>query len=411
LLLSVASAHADETAPLSLEQLIVEAQANNPEIRALTSDIAAAQGEVTTSQTWMNPVLSVSPGLLHQRSPSNTEFHGDFGLEQTFEFPGKRSLRRAVAEKSVELRELALGGFRHQLTIRVRRAYNAMLAAREVQSLKEQRLELTSAFVDAAKKKVEAGFAPDFEAIKAQVEVVVAQKELRDAQADVGAARAQLNTLLGREPSTPLEVAGTLDPSTSFPDRATLLQQALERNPALRIQTAEVERTGLSMQSIRKSRLPDFTVGPNVEYVEDTQIYGLGVSMTLPLWDTKKGEIATATAEQQRAMAELEMVRREILRDVTIAVQNLNSARESLTYYTPSLRASLKEALDGASQSYSEGRTTLLTFLEIRRTYFDSEADYFETLKKLFNAEAELEAAIGMPLAELQEPTDPKEGK
>ena len=411
LVLSVAAANAQDTTPLTLEQLIAEAQANNPEIVALTADVAAAQGGAATAKAWMNPALSVSPGLAHSRSPLNDEFHGEFSLEQTFEFPGKRSLRRAVAEKDVELRQLALAGFRHQLSIRVRRAYHAALAAREVQSLKEQRLALASDFEGAARKKVEAGFAPDFEAIKSEVEVVAARKELREAQADVAAVRAELNTLLGREPSAPLEVTGTLDPSTPFPDRSTLMQQALERNPALKVQTAEVERAGLNIEVIRKSRLPDFTIGPNVEYVENEQIYGLGVAMTLPLWDRKKGQTATATAEQQRALADLETLRREILRDVAVVVQNLNAARESLAYFTPSLRASLKDALDAAAQSYGEGRTTLLTYLEIRRTYFDSEAAYFETLKRLYDAEAELESAIGMPLTELQPPTDPQEGK
>ena len=189
-----------------------------------------------------------------------------------------------------------------------------------------------------------------------------------------------------------------------MPNQSTLLEQSLARNPGLKVQEAEAERTGLSLQSIRKARLPDFKVGPNLEYTRDEQIVGFGVSLPLPLWDKKKGAIATATAQQEKALAELEKLRREILRDVATASQNLTAAKDSLTFYTPALRDKLKASLDAAAQSYAEGRTPLLLYLESQRTYFGTQADYFETLQKTFETQAELESAIGVPLNQLSQP-------
>lgn len=389
---------------LTLDAAIRVALTDNPDIRVLAADIASARGEVTTAKTWQNPEVSVAPGFKKVRDPSTTEFHGDFGLDQTFEWPGKRALRRAVAEKNVVVRQLALAGFRSQLAIQVRRAYFTLLATRGVVALREQRLTLAKSFVDAAKKKVEGGFASEFEATKAEVEVVAAQKSLREAQAQQDSARVALNALMGRKPTEPLTVAGTLGDGGALPSQSTLLEQALARNPGVKVQEAEAERTGLSLQSIRKSRLPDFKVGPSVEYTRDEQIVGFGLSLPLPLWDKKRGEIATATAEQEKALAELDKLRREILRDVTTASQNLTAAKESLAFYTPTLRAKLKTALDAAAQGYSEGRTPLLLFLESQRTYFDTQADYFETLQKAFEAQAELESAIGVSLDQLSQP-------
>jgi cobalt-zinc-cadmium efflux system outer membrane protein len=403
-----AKGHETNAAPgtnvLTLDEAIRLALENNPDIRVLSADIAAARGEVTTAKTWQNPEISVAPGFKSVRDPSDTQFHGDFGLEQTFEWPGKRALRRAVAEKNVATRQIALAGFRSQLAIQVRRAYFSLLATREVIALREQRLALAKSFVDAAKKKVEGGFAPDFEATKAEVEVVAAQKQLREAQAQHDAARVALNALMGRKPIEPLAVAGTLADGVGLPNQSMLFEKALALNPAVKVQEAEAERTGLSLQSIRKSRLPDFKVGPNLEYTRDEQIVGFGLSLPLPLWDKKKGEIATATAAQEKALAELEKLRREILRDVATASQNLTAAKESLAFYTPALRDKLKTALDAAAQSYSEGRTPLLLYLEAQRTYFDTQADYFETLQKLFETQAGLESAIGVSLDQLSQP-------
>jgi cobalt-zinc-cadmium efflux system outer membrane protein len=389
---------------LTLDAAIRLALDNNPEIRVLSADIASARGEATTAKTWQNPEISVAPGFKSVRAPSDTQFHGDFGLEQTFEWPGKRALRRAVGEKNVAVRQLALAGFRSQLAIQVRRVYFILLAAREVVVLREQRLALARSFVDAAKKKVEGGFAPEFEGTKAEVEVVSAQKSLREAQARHDAARVALNALMGQKPTEPLTVTGEIVGTNKLPDQSTLLENALARNPAIKVQEAEAERTGLNLQSIRKSRLPDFKVGPNLEYTRDEQIVGFGLSLPLPLWNRKRGEIATATAEQEKALAELEKLRREILRDVTTADQNLTAARESLTFYTPALRDKLKAALDAAAQGYSEGRTPLLLYLEAQRTYFDTQADYFETLQKQFETQAELESALGVSLNQLSQP-------
>ena len=394
---------------LTLDAAIRLALDNNPDIRVLAADIASARGEVTTARTWQNPEISVAPGFKTIRDPSVTEFHGDFGLEQTFEWPGKRALRRAVAEKNVAVRQLALAGFLSQLAIQVRRAYFTLLATRGVVELREQKLTLVKSFVEAAQKKVEGGFAPEFEATKAQVEVVGAQRVLREAQARHDAARVALNALMGRKPTETLIVTGALGDGVALPNQSTLLEQALVQNPSVKVQEAEAERTGLSLQSIRKSRLPDFKVGPSVEYTREEQIVGFGLSLPLPLWDKKKGEIATATAAQEKAMAELDKLRREILRDVTTASQNLTAAKESLAFYTPALRDKLKAALDAAAQNYAEGRMPLLLYLESQRTYFDTQADYFETLQKLFEAQAELESAAGASLDQLSKSrTEPK---
>lgn len=396
---------------VTLDALIAEAVRNNPELRALEAGVAAARGELITAKTWENPQVSVVPGVYHE--PASGSFgHVGFEFGQTILFPGKRALLRAVAEKNVEVRKLALAGFQTQLAIQVRRAFYELLAAGRVVTLKEQRVTLAESFVEAARKKVEGGFAPEFEQTKAEVEVAAARKALREAQAQEGVARTVLNSLAGRGPDAPLTPAGTLSETVAVPDVAALLNQALERNPSLKIQAREVERTGLSLALTRKSRLPDFTVGPTVEYQQPEQIYGFGISLPFPLWDKKKGAIATATAEQQRALAELDRLRRDIARDTTSAWRLLTAAKESLAIYTPEFRSKLKSALDAAAQSYAEGRTSLLIFLEAQRTYYDTEADYFETLQKLYDAQAALEAALGVPLSELPKPTEsPKKDK
>jgi len=401
-------ARGDQAAALTLPAAIAEAQQNNPEIRMLAADVRGARGEVATAKTWDNPSLAVSSGWRESEpsgTPSTKEFHGVFELTQTIQFPGKRSLQHALAEKDVQLRQLALSAFREQLEIQVRRSFYTLLNSQQVFVLKQDEVTLSKTFAESARKRVATGFAPEFDATKAEVELVNAQSALRDAEAQVAGARAALNTLLGRKPDANLEVRGAIRSELILPAETDFLQQVLAGNPSLKIQATEVERTGLNLRSVRKSRLPDFTIGPSVEYLRDEQTYDFGISLPLPLWDSKRGEIATATAEQERALAGLQKLQQEVHRDVTTAYHNLVSARESLALYTPELLTKLKTALDEAAQGYAAGRTTLLIYLETQRTYFDAQANYFDSLQKLYDAQAALEMAAGRPLPELQEKT------
>jgi outer membrane protein TolC len=75
------------------------------------------------------------------------------------------------------------------------------------------------------------------------------------------------------------------------------------------------------------------------------------LSLPLPLWNQKQGEIATADAEERRAAAELDTLRQEVLRDVLTSSEELAAAQESLAYYTPELLAKLRGALDTAASA------------------------------------------------------------
>ena len=390
-----------ESNSVNLDKALRLALENNPEIKSLSADIDAAQGEVVTAKTWQNPEISFAPGVDRTREPNDTLFHGDFGLQQTIEWPGKRALRSAVAEKNVTVRRLALDGFRSQLAIQVRRAYYTLIATREGISLHQQRLEIAKSFAEVATKKVQAGFAPDFEEIKANLEILTAQKVLTDAQSQYQAAQVNLNSLMGRYPLTPLTVVGRLETNFDSPAESNLISQALEGNPGIKVQKAQFERMGLNLVSVRKSRLPDFKVGPQLEYTRDEQIIGFGVSLPIPLWDKKKGEIATATSEKEKAAAELERLQRDVMQNVATASQQLSAVKASIAIYSPALQKRLKTALDAASQSYDSGKTSMLNYLETQRTYFDMQSDYLDTLRKLYDAEAELESAVGQPLDQL----------
>lgn len=384
----------------TLEQITAEALRNNPELRVLEQSVAGAKGAVTTARTYSNPELTVAPGVKRVRESGNSksEFHGVFELSQLFKFPGKRALEIAVARRGVRSREIALQALRFQLAGQVRRNFYESLAAKKSLEVRREQVDSAKAFAASAQKRVESGFAGDFETIKSQADLIEARKAQGEAEGRLATARVALNTLLGRSPAAPLEISGSLEnvaPRGSLPDFTAL---ALARNPALLAQTAEAEKAGLNLRLSRFGNRPDFAVGPSVEYTESEQIYGLSATIALPFWDRKRGELETATAEQRRVLAELEKLRFEIRGEVVNAAQKLQLAKDQLALYSPEFLDRLKGFVRQAEQSYAQSVTTLIIYLDAKRTYFDTLTDYYEALGNVAQSRAELESAIGVPL-------------
>lgn len=388
-------------ADVSLSSAIAEALARYPEIRALEAGVTAAKGGVTSARTISNPELSAAPGMKRVADPelTTTEFHGNIELSQTFEFPGKRSLKIAIAQRNVTLQEIALEGFRFELSAKVRRAFYELLAAQKTVELRREQVESAKAFAQSAKKRAEGGYASDFEMIKSQADLIAAERELMESKGKASSARVVLNTFMGRSPSAPLMIAGSLDgvlpKSDSVKDFVAL---AMARNASVRAVEIQAESAGLNVRAARLARRPDFSVGPQLEYTQNEQIVGFGITMPLPLWDQKKGEIATASAEQKKALAEIEKTRLEISSGVTKSAEALRVAREQLALYTPAFLEKLKALTAQAEQSYAQNATTLIIYLDAKRTYFDTLAQYYESLSNVAQLTAELESAVGAPL-------------
>ncbi len=391
-----------EAAPpdrLTLESAVAEAFARNPGFGVIEADVAAAQGEIVTAQTRPNSELSFAPGIKRlSDGGTNHEFHAIVEYSRPIVFAGKRELLIAIAQRNVELRRVGIEGLRFQLAASVRKAFYQLLAAQQIVGLREQQLESARTFQQAAARRAESGYASDFEAVRSKGDVINAQKLLRAAQGQITAARTELNLLMGRDASQPLVADGTLDDKVPSIDQSALVGLALERNPSLRAQAMQSEIADLNVRRARYARKPEWSVGPSLEYTRSEQILGFGATVSLPNKSTGRGELLTATAEQRRVAAETERLRREIAGAVAKASVNLAVAHDQAALYSSAYLDQLKSVVDQAERSYAQNVTSLLIYLEARRTYYDTLASYYESIADLASSRAELESALGASL-------------
>src|SRR3989338_4696080 len=110
-----------DAGPATLDALVQEVLENNPELQWYQAAIASAQGARQTAGLWANPEASGSIG--HKRAwnaegeRTGTGRAGEGAITQTFAWPGRIGLRKAIADRDIELAELCVEQFRALLIV------------------------------------------------------------------------------------------------------------------------------------------------------------------------------------------------------------------------------------------------------------------------------------------------------
>ena len=112
---------ANTNAPsIAFDALVEDVLEHNPELDFYRGEIAAAQGERRTAATWANPEISTTVGQKQVRSGglSDEGVAWSVSVQQTFEWPGRIPLRKAIANHQMQLAELGFAQFKVSLAAR-----------------------------------------------------------------------------------------------------------------------------------------------------------------------------------------------------------------------------------------------------------------------------------------------------
>jgi len=376
-----------------LPDILRIALAENPILLAWDAKVRTGEGELLSARAFPNPELGGAFGRITRFEPGRNE--GSVELSQLLENPSKRRYRRQAAEMDLKALAYQREGLKLNLTFEVKSAFYDLLLRKKNWEVAQDNLRSAQTLLTSAKIRVEVGEAPEFELIKAQVEVARASNEVQKALSKVSLAKAALNTLMGRPASSPLDIVGELESVPQELRLEPLIQKALERHPFIQQQRYLVQKQSHLLDQAKASRYPDLTVSGFYQREPDKEVAGLGVSLPLPLWYRQQGAITCAIAEKIRAEAELRSLQNEISRMVTEAYQGYRIAKDLVQVFTQQLLRQAEETRKIAEISYREGVFGILDLIEAQRTARQTFLDYQEALFELKAAEAALERATG----------------
>jgi len=390
----------------SLDLLVAETLEKNPELRFYEAEIAAAKGGRKTAGLWPSPELSGSAGQKSVRGPglSDEGLAWSVALAQPFEWPGRIGLRKAIANRQVELAELGYERFKAALASRMHVLGYALFAAQEEAAAAREVAERFKSLREVLVQRDPAGLTPLLEFRIIEAGELIMQRKATEAALAQQAALLELNHLRGAAPGAPLSVAQTDLVFRPANPPETLLALAQTNNFELRFRAVELAEQGFRVSLARNERFPTLSVGPSFseERAGDRErIIGVGVSIPVPLWNRNQGNIETAQARQVQAETSFYVAQREIERKVLEAAVRYESRLRQMSHWRPDSIQHFKEAAEVADRHYRLGAVPVATYVELQDKYLEAVESLLATKKEALEAAKELELLTGLapPLA------------
>lgn len=424
--LSLPFARAQEASPTNvpapaaisktLDALVTEALEKNPELKFYEAEIAAAKAGRKTAGQLGNPEVSGGVGQKRVSSPglSDEGIAWSVSVVQPLEWPGRIGLRKAIANRDIELAQLGYDRFKVALAGRVRTLAYGLFAAQEKADASGEVAERFKALREVLVQRDPAGLTPLLETRVIEATELNAQRKASEAMLVTQSALLELNLLRGVAPETRL-VVGQAQLSFRPPEeRMSLLSLAQTNNFELRMRAVELAQQGFRVKLAKNERYSSLAIGP--EYSEEKvgndreQVIGVSVSMSLPLWDRNTGNIEAAKARQMQAEVSLNVTERDIQRQVLSAALTYETKLREMAKWRPDSVQHFKEAAELADRHYRLGAVPISTYVELQQQYLDAVDGLLETKRETLEAAAQLELLTGLPLP-LAKTSAPEEAK
>ncbi|MDZ4289413.1 MAG: TolC family protein [Prosthecobacter sp.] len=403
---------ADKPAPISIERLVANTLAANPELKFYEAEIMAAKAGRRTAGKLPNPELSFEVGRLRVGG-SNFGAEGlayAATLAQPIEWPGRLGLRKAIANGDIVLADLGFARFRNYLANRVRILGYSLALHQQNAAAAAEVADRFAAVRDVLVQREPAGITPLLETRIIEAAAVGVQRRASEASVTMQKTLLELNQLLGRRADTPLVVERAEFKLQSQPSIPALLTQAAMQNFDLRVRRAELEQQGLKVALAENERHPTFTVGPTISGQragERESMIGVAVSVPLPFWKSGKADVATAEARRVQAEATLNAALRETERKVTEAALVLKIQWQRLADWKAEAVVAFSEAAGLADRHYRLGAVPVSSYLEMQDRYLEAVEAINATKLEALQAALEVEQLVGAaePLALIQTST------
>lgn len=374
----------------ALPELEEMALKTHPALKIAGAEINKSEADLRIARQYPNPEVE---GLVSsQRAMEGGTYGTGFtvALSQTLEWPGRRGKKQEAARFGINSAQQKLTQEQINVRARCRELYYRVLADEQLVKIAAENLESAKMLLDIAEKRVRLGESRPIELVKARMEFFSLEREDGKAKTTLAGDRQVLQKFLGG--ALPADFALSAEAKVVEPmvPLKRWQEAALASHPLLAAQEAQVRQAESTLGAERRAWVPEVTV--KAFHVQDVDLHatGGGVSLPLPLWNRKEGEVAKAAAAQSQAKSELRLLKQDLETRLAAQYGLYETARRQVESFRSAILKEAAESLRVAQFSYEHGETSLLELLDSRRVYRGTEQDYQKALLDYRLAQVEL---------------------
>lgn len=403
-------AHADE---LTLEQVIQLALTRNERARVADAKAEVGAAGVEKARVGFLPTVTLlgsetlRPYTVEQRGQTvvrSNAAQGSLNINQTL-FNASTFWLYDAAKHDREATRLEAVEDKRQLAFDAAQAYFQVLAAEQVLSASQRRLELAQTSLLQTKVMATAQINSSNDVTRSEIELAAAERSVAQAKGTLKKNHVELAFLINGEVPEKLTAPDTVLAAANAPAGgvADLVSQAVPQRPdvaALRERLASA-KSSADEPSLRF--VPTLSATASFKVTDDKFAGNRSTDETLTLnlnWTIWDGGSRSADARIREANASIaELQHRSTLRrveaDVKAAVVALEAAQEGYKIATRAAVAARKNA-DEAAVLYKEGLGRAIELLDASTKRFQAEVDMATAQFDIERAYLDLRAALGL---------------
>jgi len=285
--------------------------------------------------------------------------------------------------------------------------YYGVLAADARVLVARRALTEAERFLTVTQQRERGGEAAHADAVRADLQVQQRQRELNDAVLAADKARLDLGALLFPDPSTPYELAATLDSLPPLPIQSEVEALARANNPDLRAALEQVRAAGLDVTASRFGYLPDLVL--NVSYgIDAPQFavngpegvrnlgYSASATLDIPVWDwlATHQRVRQSELRQVQARVDLTVTQRRLLVSLRQLYAEAVVSQTQLGLLDKSV-ATAGETLRLTNLRYTAGEGTVLEIVDAQSSLALAESSKTDGIIRYYTALANLQTLTG----------------
>ncbi len=422
------------TAPLTLDDVIRRAEANEPAFAAALAESRASSLERKNARAGLLPSASfhnqylftesnhtrttlgtaggqfVQQGDVQQSLPvfiannSVHEYYSQGVVNETVGLAQIGAVRLADANAALAAAQLEIA--RRGLIATVVNLFYGVNAGSQKTAIAQRALDEANHFVDITQKRESAREVAHADVIKAQIQQQGRERELSEAQLAARKAQLELGVLLNPDPSASFTLASPGVPAP-LPEKAGVDAAARANNPDLRSALAQLEANRAQTLNAQAALLPDlalnFTYGIDAPQFASTGFggarnlgYSASATVDLPLWDwlTTERKVKGTRIRSDAAKVALSAAQRRLVADLSEFYAEADTARKQLASLDTSVLAA-RESLRLTNLRYVDGESTVLDVVDAQNTLISAENAQTDGFVRYQLALAQLQTLTG----------------
>ncbi len=391
---------------LSLSNAIKISFENNKEIAALKKEIDKSIIDIQIASRIFQENPEINSALKNRLASDNNIIDFEVSLSLPIEVRGQRQYRKEIAEINLQIAKLSLQKKKIEIITDLKKIFSDIYILEEKEKNLNEILRIEENLKEYIKTKVKHGELSQVELNIVMLEVSNTEEELLTLKQEISAKRKELELIMNRRVSQNTKIIFEPINPSNIPEVKKITSYAERNNPDIKIASLYVKKASANLDIIKANSILPKVIPSIIFSREDRDnIFGIGVTIPLPILNRKLGEISGAHSKEEKYILLKQNICQKITLDLKKDYEALNIINMKKRIYKKEILSVTQQSLNSIKLLYQKGEIGLPTLERFWDNWVRTKIGYLNLLQNYYHTLFRIELLAGGNLGDIANKT------